>query len=104
MPENNVTSVRAVLEQMTTEQLDELLSRLAAFHTTGNVPQGWQKPNEKPLWSLKLTAVNGLVRTIEAWRLDLFTHVIAVDGTALHTVGAEAVEVLGEGFLKQPGS
>ena len=77
-----------------------MLSRLVSFAVTGDAPAGWQRPDEKPLWSLKLTAVNGMVRTIEAWQLDLFTHVIAVDGVALHTVDAEAAGRLAEGYQR----
>ena len=81
------------------DQLSEMLSRLAGFTAAGNVPAGWTKPDEKPLWSIELTAVGGWVRRIEGYALDRFSDVMAVDGTAVHTVSADAVSLLMEGFF-----
>lgn len=81
------------------DQLNEMLSRLAGFTAAGNVPAGWIKPDEKPLWSIELTAVGGARRRIEGYALDHFSDVMAVDGTAVHTVSADAVSLLMEGFF-----
>ena len=79
------------------ELLDEVVSRLDAFTVSGDAPVVFQ-PQGEPEWSIVLQTETGLVRMVEAWKLDLFTDVIAVDGAMLHCVHPESVDVITEGL------
>ena len=79
------------------ELLDEVVSRLDAVTSFGSVPQDWTGSEKR--WSVMLETESGLVRTVEATRLDVFTDVIAVDGVALHCVDAETIDVIAEGLI-----
>ena len=83
--------------QSSQEQLDELQSRLAEMTVSGNAPQSFEA--QAPCWRVEITAQNGLVRVLEGYRLDLFTDVLFVDGTARHTIAADAIDILTEGYL-----
>ncbi|MBR3873040.1 MAG: DUF4340 domain-containing protein [Clostridia bacterium] len=79
------------------ELLDEVVSRLDAVTSFGSVPQDWTGGETR--WAVVLETESGLVRTVEATRLDLFTDVIAVDGVALHCVDAETIDIIAEGLI-----
>ncbi len=81
----------------TVEMMDELISRLDALTVLADAPSGWTASGE-PRWRIVLQTETGLVRTVEAWRLDLFTDVIVVDGVALHCVDGEAIDIIVEGL------
>lgn len=86
-------------EAGTEELLDEALSRLVSMTVSGNAPADFQ-PQGEPRWRIELTARSGLTRTLEGYRLDLFTDVLAVDGVMLHTIDAEAIRIAAEGMIQ----
>lgn len=80
------------------ELLYEAMSRLDALTASSDAPEGWSSEGETR-WTIILETETGLVRVVEAWKLDLFADVIAVDGVALHCVDAEAIGVITEGLI-----
>lgn len=92
------TAVTLNGRESTVELYDELVSRLDALVISSDVSPEWSAQGE-PRWSIRLETETGLVRTVEAWRLDLFADVIAVDGVTLHCVYSEAIDVLTEGLF-----
>ena len=84
--------------ESTQELLDEVVSRLDALTVSADAPADWS-PSGSPRWTMILETETGLVRTVEAWKMDLFTDVIAVDGVKLHCVHSEAIDVLTQGLF-----
>jgi len=80
------------------ELLYEVMSRLDALTASSGAPEAWS-PEAEMRWTIILETETGLVRVIEAWKMDLFADIIAVDGVALHCVDAEAIRVITEGLI-----
>ena len=79
------------------EQAETLVSRLRALSFSGDVPQGWSPGDAQPRWRMRLTAPDGTIRTLTAYRLDAFSDAVAVDGIVLHCCYVEALATaLGE--------
>lgn len=84
-------------ETMPPEQAESLVSRLAQLSFAGSVPEGWSPEEAAPRWTIRLTAADGTLRTLTAYRLDAFSDAVAVDGVILHYCYVEALETaLGE--------
>lgn len=83
--------------------LDEMVSRLDAVAVSSDAPADFIPSGEKR-WSVSLETETGLVRTVEAWEKDLFSDVIAVDGTVLHSVHSEVIDVLAQGLTGSTGA
>ena len=92
------TAVALNGSESTQELLDEVVSRLDALTVSADAPADWS-PSGSPRWTMILETETGLVRTVEAWKMDLFTDVIAVDGVMLHCVHSEAIDVLTQGLF-----
>lgn len=86
-------------KESTAELLDELISRMDAFTILSDVPPAFS-PSGEPAWSVVIQTETGLVRTVEAWKMDLFTEGIEVDGVMLHCAHADAIDVLTEGLTE----
>lgn len=84
-------------ETVPVETADAFVSRLNALGFSGSVPEGWSPGDGEPRWRIRLTAADGTVRTLTAYRLDAFSDAVAVDDTVLHYCYTEALATaLGE--------
>ncbi len=79
-------------ETMAAEQAEALINRLAQLSFAGSVPEGWLPGETPPRWTIRLTAANGTLRTLTAYRLDAFSDAVSVDSVILHYCYIEALE------------
>jgi hypothetical protein len=77
-----------------TDAFDTLVARLFMLRASGSVPEGFSIEGKTPRWSMKLTTVFGQTRLVEAYSMDSFSDVLAVDGTVLHYVHYETLQTL----------
>jgi hypothetical protein len=78
----------------TPDGLDNLALRMSQLRGAGSVPEGFTLEGKTPRWTLEVTTVYGESRLVEAYMLDPFADVLAVDGVAVHYVHSEAIRML----------
>lgn len=87
-------------QEASQEQLDRLMEKLSAFSVAGDVPADFALSQDaQPRWRVALITETGRTRQVDAYRMDAFSDVLAVDGVIRHYVHGDAMEAFMAGLL-----
>jgi len=87
-------TVKVDEDKWSSDGLDNMAGRMYQLRGSGRVPEGFTIQGKTPRWTMDITTVYGESRLVEAYMLDPFADVLAVDGVAMHYVHSEAIQML----------